>query len=285
VLVAVGILIWGLAWLKDYSFQRSTRTWRVEFAQSGGLASSDEVQVNGMRKGEVKSMKLVQDQVLIELNLDKSIVITHDSRVSIRSLGMMGEKIIAVDLKSTGGAYREDEVIPGVYEKGMDEVMGDIGGTIQSITLLARQLEATASVLNHNDRLSKTVDNFSRTSEQLSLAVSENRATLREVLVNLASASRSAKSITTDREEQIKRTIDHFSVAAENMEHLSVRLDSLRMTIQNVSGKLDRGEGTLGKLVQDEKLYTDLSQSVKTLNELIADIKAHPRRYFKFSVF
>ena len=79
--------------------------------------------------------------------------------------------------------------------------------------------------------------------------------------------------------------MDHVGSAAEKMDALAVRLDSLRTVIHSVATKVDRGDGTIGRLVQDDSLYVELNESVKSLQALIDDIKAHPKKYFKFSVF
>jgi phospholipid/cholesterol/gamma-HCH transport system substrate-binding protein len=69
------------------------------------------------------------------------------------------------------------------------------------------------------------------------------------------------------------------------LERLTVRLDSLRASLQSVSGKVDRGDGTLGKLVNDPKLYDEAKQTVAELKALIADIKANPKKYVNVKVF
>jgi len=285
VLVAIAILIWGLAWLKEYSTWRSSRIWHVDFPESGGLAESDEVQVNGMRKGEVKSMKLMGDHVRIDLILRKDVVLTHDCQVRIRNLGLMGEKVVAIELHTTGVPYSTDDVIPGIYEKGMTEIMGEVAGTMESINQLTEKLGVVADQLGKNGKIDSTIVNFNRTSEELRRTVVENRSTIRSTFENFAAASRTAKGLTADREGELRKTLDHVSAAAENMDRLSTRLDSLRLVLQNVGNRLDRGEGTLGKLVQDEKLYKDLNSSVQSLQSLIEDVKAHPKKYFKISVF
>jgi len=285
ILVALVTLIWGLAWLKEWSFRQSKQVWHVSVPESGGLSPSDEVQVNGLRMGEVQSMRLEGDHVIIDLSLEKSVVLTTDSRVVIRDLGLMGEKAIAVVIRPTGRPYRTDEVIPGIYQQGLGEAMGTLGGTMDAFTRLAIRYDSLAIVLNHNDQLVKTVANFNQTSQELHEAIVENRALMRLTFQNLAAVSGTAKELTTDREEKLKKTMDHVSSAAENMDVLVSRLDSLRAQIHNVAAQVDRGEGTVGKLVQDEQLYAELNSSVQSLKSLIEDIKAHPKKYFKFSVF
>ena len=87
---ALVVLFAGVAWLKEYSFDSKVDVWNVTFDQTGGLGESDEVQVNGMRKGSVRKMKLHGDRVLVELALSKEVRLTRDTRVAIRSVGLMG---------------------------------------------------------------------------------------------------------------------------------------------------------------------------------------------------
>jgi len=165
------------------------------------------------------------------------------------------------------------------------EVMAQMGGTVEAITSLATQLKQLADVLERSGSLDKTLSNFHETSEQLRKAVAENRAMLDETLRNLNAASRTAKSLTTDREAQLARTLDSFERSAAGMERLTVRLDSLRGSLQSVSGKIDRGDGSLGRLVNDPRLYDDAKESVAQLKALIADIKKNPKKYVHLSIF
>lgn len=285
VLVALAILLWGVTWLKEFSLERSVKVWLVTFPQTGGLGASDEVQVNGIRKGSVRAMRLAGDQVIVELALASDVRLTRESRVAIRNVGLMGEKVIAVDLRTTGEAFAANDTIAGIYERGIPEVMAELGNSMGAISSITTQLQAVANVLEKNGDFSTTMKNFKQTSEELRLAVTENRASLRSTLDNFAAASKTAKGLTTDREAELKRTLDQFAKAAENMNQLSTRLDSLRATIQSVTGKVNRGEGTLGKLVNDDKLYTDVNASIQSLKTLIEDIRANPKKYLKVEIF
>ena len=73
VLVALGILLWGVTWLKEFSLARKQRVWIVHFPQTGGLAAADEVQVNGIRLGDVRDVALVPDGVIVNLQLSSEL--------------------------------------------------------------------------------------------------------------------------------------------------------------------------------------------------------------------
>lgn len=285
VLVAVAILLWGVTWLKEFSVARKVRVWTVSFPRTGGLGRSDEVQVNGIRKGAVQDMALAGDHVLVRLALAHDIQLTSDCRVAISNVGLMGEKVIAVDLRTSGRHYTERDTIPGDYEQGIPEVMGQMGGTIETLTRLTEHLERISGTLARSGDLEKSVHNFAETSVQLREVVVENRKSLRTTMDNFGAASRTARSLTTGREEQLKKAVDDFAAAAEKMDRLAGRLDSLRASIASVTGKVDRGDGTLGKLVNDQRLYDDLNTSVHSLKTLVEDIKKNPKKYIHLSIF
>jgi phospholipid/cholesterol/gamma-HCH transport system substrate-binding protein len=285
VLVALGVTLWGVTWLKQLSLARKVRVWHVTFPQTGGLSTSDEVQVNGLRKGTVQSVALVSDHVSVDLALASDITLTTDSHVAVRNVGLMGEKVIAVDLRASGAPYSARDTIPGIFEKGIPEIVAGMSGTVDAISELAGQLKGLADAMDKNGNLTQTLANLHATSEELKASVVENRAQLRLTLANLNSASRTVKALTTDREPQLRNALESFERSAAGLERLTVRLDSLRTSLQSVAGKVDRGDGTLGRLVNDPKLYDEAKQTVAELKALIADIKANPKKYVNVKVF
>jgi phospholipid/cholesterol/gamma-HCH transport system substrate-binding protein len=285
VLVAIAILLWGIAYLSTLAKAHVQRVWHVSFPQGGGLAEGNEAQVNGVRKGVVQSLRLVGDRVVVDLALSKDVELTRASQVVIRSVSMMGDKVIAVDYRGAGEPWSPRDTIPGVYEKGLPEVMADVGQASGSVTTIARQLDSLAVSMNQSGGLAATVESFRRTSRDLELAVAENRAALRSTMANFSATSTSAKELVVDHQASLQAALDHFTSAAGNLDRVSSRLDSLRASLQGSASRLERGEGTVGKLMKDERLYADLEASVHDLRALIADLKANPRKYFKFSVF
>ena len=284
VLVALLTLLIGVTWLKQISLSRRKTVWHVTFTEAGGAGEGVIVQVNGIRKGAVKKAELFGRGVILDLELDSAVRITDRSRVAIRDLGVMGDKIVVIDMVPEGRPYAKGDTIAGVYEPGLPEMMARMNQVVNSIGTIADQLQGLTTGPN-GGQLGATLENFRQTSEELRKTVTDNRVALNHMVNNFADASTTARSLTTGREAELRKAFDDFGKTAENMNRLSMRLDSLRTTLQQVSGRVERGEGTLGRLVNDEKLYTDLQTSVKSLNELILDVKKNPKKYFKFSVF
>lgn len=285
VLLGIGVLLWGIAWLGAWSKTGRTRIWHVVLTQAGGLAVGNDVQVNGVRAGSIKTMKLVGDHVMADLLINKDITLTSDSHVAVRAVGLMGDRVIAVDYRVTGIPLSNQDTLVGSYDKGLPEVMAELGGATGGFTAISVQLDSIAVAMGRNGGMRATVENLKRTTENLNSMVVENRSALRNTLANFSAVSRTTKNLTTEREAQLRATMDHFSSAAENLDRLTGRLDSLRASLQSTANKIDRGDGTLSKLLNDDKLYAGLNSSVKELRSLVNDVKANPKKYFKFSVF
>ena len=285
VIGALVILVAGVYWLRDYSASRDMRVWHVVFPQTGGLGRSDEVQVNGVRKGAVRSLELMGDKVYVDLALASEVQLTTDSRVAIRNVGLMGEKVIAVDLRLTGRTLTERDTIQGVYELGLGEVMTSMGGTITQVTDLTEELRAVAQSLTKDGHLNRLIKSLAETSDELGAVVAENRKQLRSTIADFSAAARTAKGLTTDREQELHHALDQITVSADNIARLSTRLDSLRTSIQTITSKVEGGEGTLGKLINDDQLYADVNSSVQSLKTLIEDIRKNPKKYLNLSIF
>ena len=285
VLVAVAILLWSIAWLSMLARAHVQRVWHVRFPESGGLAEGNEAQVNGVGKGVVKSLRLVGDHVVVDIALARDVVLTRDCAVRIRSVSLMGDKVIAVDYRDGGAPWSPRDTLPGTYEKSVMDVMGEVGRASGSVAGIAAQLDSLGTSLRGEGGLAETVHSFRRAARDLEGAVAENRAALTATLRNFSATSRSAKELVVDRQADLGAALDHFASAAARLDRVAGRLDSLRASLQGSASRLERGEGTVGRLMTDERLYDELEGSVRELRALIADIKEHPRKYLRLSVF
>ncbi len=285
VLVALVVLLWGVTWLKQLSLQNKVTVWHVRFPQTGGLGRSDEVRVNGIRKGEVRSIALVGDHVAVDLALASDVRLTTDSQIAIRNIGLMGEKVIAVDLAATGAPVAPRDTVQGLYELGVPEVVASMGGVFASVERAAVELDRVVSTLQRDGKLEQAVANLHDATAELRDAVRENRKPLREAVSDAAAAARTARTLTAERGPQVQRLLDSAERTAAHLEQLSSRLDTLRVRTQSVADKLDHGDGTAAKLVNDRAVYDETRAALKELRELIADIKAHPKKYIHVSVF
>ena len=142
VIVALLILIIGVTWLKQISLARKVTVWHVSFTQAGGAGEGVAVQVNGIRKGTVKKAELFGRGVIMDLELDSSVKLTDHSRIAIRDLGVMGDKIVVVDFVPDGRRYAKTDTIVGVYEPGLPEMMARLGEIVNTVSAITTQIQA-----------------------------------------------------------------------------------------------------------------------------------------------
>jgi phospholipid/cholesterol/gamma-HCH transport system substrate-binding protein len=285
VLFAIVTLLLGVTWLKEFTVQRHVTVWHVRFPQTGGLGASDEVQVNGIRKGAVSKIALQGDRVVVDLALASEVRLTTDCNVAIRNVGLMGEKVIAVDLHTSGNPFGARDTIEGTYELGMSEVMARLGGSMEPLEHLASELDHVATNLHESGDLRGSLKSMRSAADELSAMVAENRKLLHETLENAAAVTRSARAVTSQREEQYARLMDSAERAAHNIEVLSARMDTLRATAQRIGDKVDHGQGTLARLVNDPVLHDDLRGTLKAMRDLLEDLKKNPKKYVNVHVF
>lgn len=285
VIAALVVLVWGVTWLREFKVGNKTRLWIVTFPQTGGLGPNDEVQVNGIRKGSVASIALEGDHVVVNLALERDIVPTRDSRIAIRNIGLMGEKVIAVDLRSTGELWTDRDTIPGVFEPGMGEFMAEAGPAFDAMNRVIQSLDRLAARLDRDGEVDKTITNLRQTSDELLKAMKENRALLNETMRNARDASKTARNLTTGREEQLRQTLEGLERGAKNFERLTARMDSVMVVTKQIANKANSGDGTAAALLNDRKLYDESRATLQSLKELIEDIKKNPKKYVNVSVF
>ena len=122
-------------------------------------------------------------------------------------------------------------------------------------------------------------------------------AQLNTTISNFKNVSESVKGLIEDNEEKLGRTLSNAELMTENLSKLSDSLvnSNLGATVKNIESTvtnlnkilvgIESGEGTLGKLLKDEGMYTNLTNASKELEELLQEMKLHPKRFVHFSLF
>jgi phospholipid/cholesterol/gamma-HCH transport system substrate-binding protein len=122
-------------------------------------------------------------------------------------------------------------------------------------------------------------------SKDLAALMDEEDGDLVGALEDLRSGSRGFRELVESNRSRLDSTMDQFDSASANLERLTRQLSEISVAFQNIADKVERGEGTLGALVQDETLYHDLEETVQHLDELILDIQEHPKKYLRLEIF
>ena len=287
VMIALGVVIWSVTALKQVRLREATRHWRVAFSDVGGLAEDDPVTVNGVKKGSVKGIDLVTGgRVVVDFILSKDVALTTTDRVFVRNVGLMGERFIAI-APAPGGKplVAERDTIVGAYESGIPEVVSQMGDALASLERLSDQFDRLLALAEERNTVRTSLGNVEAASLDLRRTLADSREDLLALADNLRATSEVARRTAETNEPRVTRALDDVSRTSSRADSLIARLDRLSAEMEEVSRKLNSGNGTAAALVNDRALYDDTRAAMKELTALVKDLRANPKKYFKVSVF
>jgi len=285
VLLACAILIFGLIWVKGIRFDQTRYKYSVIFPNVGSLEVGDPVSVSGVPRGKVEKIKLYQGDVLVTFNLTTDVVLKKNAQFTIMNVGLMGERFIAVKTGYSDTLLDLSQPIRGYYDTGIPEVMGKMGEMINEIRRLTGHLEAVVGTPSSQDALIQTIKNLKEISQKANSLLDRNQERFDQTLKDLSYTSAELKKMVAENKGKLQSTVDNFSSASEKLDNITTTLDSLSISLKNLSSKIESGEGTLGQLLNDTTLYEQIKKTAQDVDSLILDIKKHPKKYLKISIF
>ena len=283
-LVALALLLIGIAWIKDYRLGQKKKLLAAQFEEVGNLSEGDPVSVRGVKKGAVREVKLLDQGVRVEFELDRDVVLHPDAMIRIANIGFMGEKFLALDPGTAPGRFDMSKPIPGRFQSGVPEVISGAGDLITQATELSSRLNEFLDAVDPAtmERASK---NLEKMSASLSTAVDRNQEDLRQAVLDFKDAAHQIKTIASTNSEQVSTSIRDFGTASRRLTELSDKLTVTAESIQRVVGRIDNQQGSVGKAIADSTLYDELRETLRNTNDLVRDIKKNPKRYIKLGIF
>ena len=288
-LFAILLLIYGYGFLKGSDLFSNERTFYVSYDNVAGLTVSAPVTINGYVVGQVKKIEFENDLggLLVTFSVTKNFNFSKNSIVRIYSTSVIGGNALAIIPEIDKDRIAIDgDVLKGEIEKGMLESLtsglkpleNKIYTTLSGLDSLLINLN---SVLNKDTKnnlkdaissLTKTVYSFEDSSSDLNSLLKENKPKLDSTFSNMETI--------TDNLAVFSDSITQIDIKAIS-NNLKTTLDSFN----SIMDKFNNGEGSIGKLINDENLYKNLEAASKELEELLRDLKENPKRYVHISVF
>ena len=285
VLVACAILIFGLIWVKGISFNQSRYGYSVLFPNIGSLEVGDPVSVSGVPKGKVEKIRLDQGDVLVTFNLTTDVILKKDAKFTVMNVGLMGERFVAVETGYSDTLLSLSQPIRGYYDIGIPEVMGRMGEMIAEIRRLTGHLEKVVGTQSSQEALIQTISNLRAITQKIDTLLDRNKEKFNQSMDDLSSTTIELKRMVSDNKDKLQSTVNNFSSASEKLNNITTTLDSVSLFLKNLSSKIESGEGTLGQLFNDTTLFEQIKKTTQNVDSLILDIKKHPRKYLKISIF
>ena len=282
--VALVLLLVGVVWVKQFQLGRKITHLTANFDEVGNLSEGDPVAVRGVKRGVITSIQLKDQLVRVEFTVDKSVILHPDARLRVANIGFMGEKFLALDPGSAPGRYDSTKPIPGRYQSGVPEVIAGAGELLTEATELSSRLNEMLDALDPAT-MERTSKNIERATSRLTQTLDQNQGDLRQAILDFRAASGQLRAIAETNAEPLSKSIKDFSTASERLTALSDKLSGTADALQRVVERMDKGEGSLGKALNDPQLYDDLRETLRNTNDLVKDMKAHPGRYIRLRLF
>jgi phospholipid/cholesterol/gamma-HCH transport system substrate-binding protein len=289
VIASLLLFIWGYSFLKGSNLFNNHKKLFVEYDNIEGLVPAAPVTINGKIIGKVSSITLnANGKVLVEMQInEENFPISKSSVAQLYEPGIIAGRQIAIipNLQDKNLAVSGDVLSPDV-KHGLTATLGNkleptqqkINGLVTNADKLMINVnsildeENKTNIRKSIDQLSKTLAELNKAASQVNTLLSNNQQKIGNALGNAEKAFDGFAKITSDLEKA----------------KLSETVNNLEATLGNVNKMLtdmQSGKGTMGKLMKDETMYTNLSKASKELELLLQDVRLHPTRYVNVSVF
>ena len=290
VISAFVILYFGIDFLKGSDIFNPARKYFVFYPDVDGLTASNPVMINGFQIGLVKRIKIFQGAakpVLVELEINKNITIGDSAIVILSNNGLLGGKMIVLDPGNVSIPLKSD-TLKGISAQGFTSMLEDkaqpmvnqVTHLVATIDKLVNSFQPTVGKLNLT---LESVSKLSNTSETL---IGSSKDDLNKITANIAKLTESL----VKTEKQLDVLMKKMNMLGDtlNKADFAGTVNSLHQTTEHLNktmAAINDGKGTMGKLIKTDSLYRNLNASSASLNALLIDFKANPKRYVHFSVF
>jgi phospholipid/cholesterol/gamma-HCH transport system substrate-binding protein len=273
VLIGFAVFLVGMFWLTGRSIGSTGIPVDVMFESVAGLKQGDPVLISGVKKGRVARVNLERvKSVRVTLEISKDVAPHIDASAAIGSMDLFGAKFIDYSPGAREEMLARGRVITGTNAP-------DITDVAQGVATRANELmENAANVVS--DRLGEDIHNTLVVTQRAMTALSNmpEGPFIRQTTRTLEATEKVMQRVDSMLGSGTGASIDSVS---RNLARLTDHLSHTTTQLDTLLTRMNRGEGTLGKLASDSMMYRNLTDLSRALTELLTDLKEHPDKYMK----
>jgi len=284
VIVSLVVLVWGMLWFKQVRFAGGVEHYAVEFASVGGLQAHDRVQVRGIRLGAVEDFAMIGDKVRVHFYVEPKAGLTRDSRIALTSMGIVGEMLVEIT-PGAGPAAPPGHVFQGEVLKDMGAMMNEGAATLEEARTLTRELTAFMQEMRAGDRVGAIMDDTRSTMASLRATNEELTPEVKHLVADLRATTAAVRTAVAGPDSLLAGTLRGAGATLARADSLTVLLARTTASLASLVERLEAGEGSAGRMLKDDSLYAQAESTIVAVQDLLADIKARPKRYFHVSLF
>jgi phospholipid/cholesterol/gamma-HCH transport system substrate-binding protein len=294
--IAIVLLVLGYNLMRGKSVFSRDNIYYIRYENAGGIAPAGHVRYKGMNVGHVLDIKLANDgsgKIVVSLAVMPDLKIPKGTTATVISPDFISAKAIQLDFSNGSEFYKSgDTLAPHIAVNGFQAVQSQAEALIASLDSAINSINSVFnSETKHNlqksiSSIESTLSNLDKSTSKVDNMLNNNVGRLDKIFANV-------ESITTNlnkNQEQINAILGNLAAISDTVKRSEIGVtireakESLEL-VSEVMKKINSGQGSIGLLVNDDKLYKNLDNSSKSLDALLVDMKANPGRYVQFSVF
>jgi phospholipid/cholesterol/gamma-HCH transport system substrate-binding protein len=292
--VAITLLVLGFNFLKGKNmFNRKHEIYAV-FKKVEGLSSSDAVKINGLDVGKVYEINEVDPDlsgIVVTINLTKEVSIPDDS-YGIINASPLGSTSLNIVKGSSANLLKEGDTLRTVVSGGLlDDLKSSVNPTLNKVNGTLTSLDSLVEVIGGTldpatrKHMQAMIANLEASSKALNAMMAAN-GSIGKTMANMNAITANL----SNNKDTINRILGNVETATQRFAELDLTptLTKLQQTTDQLNAtlaKINSGDGSLGLLMNDKKLYNNLNATANSMNVLLQDFRLHPKRYVSFSVF
>lgn len=262
------IFIWILGWAKNFQFTSSEIELKILFSNVSGLQIGNDVSVNGIKEGFVKDYYSSQNNVIVVVSLNKSVDLRSDAVFKIEITDLMGGKKIEIYPGQSAESLDLTTIQAGIYQSDLAGLMSSLGSMETDFRIIIEDVKQSLNSVNTflmdekiKTDLKSTLTNMNEISIKLNTMIGQNQNDFREIVTN-------TKDITAETKEFLQSNSDNLKSSVVELNSVLKKSDSLFTKFNYLADETISGNNNFGKLLYDDSLMIDLSQTLQQVKEL-----------------
>eukprot|EP01136_Pigoraptor_vietnamica_P010214 Opistho-1_new@47597 len=300
--IAITMLVLGFNFLKGKTLFKTGNYLHAKYTDSKGIMVSNPVFVNGFQVGSVDDIENLDESlssIVVTIKLKSNYNIPVNSVASIKE-NPLGPSSITITMGNAKQYLNVGDTLVTASQDGlMGSLMNKLGPVGDQIKLTVQSLDSVLKNINTifdpntKNNLQQTIANINKTTASLVLSSASLQAMLNQQTGAVTQSMNNVASFTknlSDNNEKVTRMIGNVEKTTDNLAKADIAgsVENLKTTIAGLNAvvaKLNSQDGSLGKLMNDKTLYNNLTNTVRSANILLDDLRVHPKRYVNVSVF
>lgn len=292
-IAAIIIFYAGANFLKGSELFSNKTYYYAVFENSNRMQVGNPVYVNGYKIGKVTQMHLQPDtaiKICVEILVTEDLSIPKDSKFEVASKDLLGGTVINLIMGSSSQYAKSGDTlscyIASQLTDGIEDMKSKLNNILCSVDTIGVSLKDVLANEGGAESLKATLNNIELVTAHLNSIVGGNKDKIGKLVTELEVFGKTLE----EASPKLSNIVNNFDKIADSVAKADVAqvIVNANETIENLNllvEKINKGEGDIGQLVNNDSLYRNLEATTANLNNLLIDVKKNPKRYVHFSLF